>query len=52
MYFTSMIAVVMEFAVLLKVEIYWPRPEGLAHRTSHDEQCQLDAGKVFDVQGL
>ncbi len=36
MYFTSMIAVVMEFAVLLKAEIYWPRPEGLAHRTWYE----------------
>jgi hypothetical protein len=36
-YFTSMIAALKEIAVLLKAQIYWPRPERLAHRTSHHE---------------
>jgi hypothetical protein len=35
-HFGSMAAEPKTIAVLLKAETYWPRPEGLTHRTSRD----------------
>jgi hypothetical protein len=35
-HFSSMNVVVNPIAILLKAQIYWPRPERLAHRTLHE----------------